>query len=66
VFAPDHQQARLLLPHPCLPFRVRFDIGSIIVKEIALNLRLARLIEKIELISPEIRVIAFDVWVIPT
>jgi hypothetical protein len=63
VLTPDYQQARLLLAHPGLPFRVSVDIGSIAVEEVALNLGLAGLIEKVEFICPEIRVIAFDVGV---
>ena len=46
VLTPDYQQTRLLLAHPCLPFRVGVDIRSIIVEKVALNIGLAGLIEK--------------------
>src|SRR3954469_21786597 len=64
ILAPDHQKAWLFLPHPGLPFRIRVYIRSIVIEQIALNLCLARLIQKIEFISPEIRVIAFHVWIV--
>ena len=65
ILTPDHEQARLLLAHPCLPFGVGVYIGSIIVEQIALNLGLAGLVEKIKFISPEIGVVAFDVGIVP-
>src|SRR6266478_6575158 len=52
VFAPDHQQARLLLAHPSLPLRVGVDVRAVVVEEVALNLGLAGLVEKVEFISP--------------
>jgi len=62
---PDHQQARLLLAHPCLPFRVGIDVGAVVVEEIALNLSLAGLINKIKFVGPEIGVMAFYVGIVP-
>src|ERR1700689_5195313 len=41
VFAPDHEQPRLLLAHPFLPFRIGVDVGSVVVEKIALYLSLA-------------------------
>ena len=38
VLAPNHQQARLLLAHPGLPFWVGVNVRPIIVKQIALDL----------------------------
>ena len=38
LLTPDHQEARLFLAHPCLPFRVGLHIGAIVVKQIALDL----------------------------
>src|ERR1700689_193716 len=64
IFTPDHQQARLLLAHPCLPFRIGVHIGAIVVEEVALNLSLPGLIEKIEFIGPKVRVVAIHVWII--
>src|SRR6266851_3999360 len=64
ILAPDHQQARLLGAHPCLPLRIGVHIGSIVVKQVALNLGLAGLVEKIEFICPEIRVVAFHVRIV--
>src|SRR5208282_2702451 len=64
MLAPDHQQGRLRLAHPRLPFRVSVDIGPIVVKQVALNVRLAGLAEKGKLIGPEIRVVAFEVRIV--
>src|SRR6266851_3498686 len=64
ILAPDHQQARLLGAHPCLPLRIGVHIGSIVVKQVALNLGLAGLVEKIEFICPEIRAVAFHVRIV--
>src|SRR5216683_2965592 len=44
LLAPNHQQARLLLTHPSLPPRIAFDVGAVVVKEVALNLDLTGLI----------------------
>jgi hypothetical protein len=38
-----------------------FDVGAVVLEEVALNLDLAGLIEKREFIRPQIRVIAFHV-----
>src|SRR5215470_18641307 len=59
--APDHQHPRLPLAHPCLPFRVGLQIGSIVVEQLALNVSLAGLLEKGKFVGPEIWVIAF--WI---
>jgi hypothetical protein len=64
LLAPDHQQERLLLAHPCLPLGVILYVRAVAVEEIALNVGLARLLEKIKFIGPEIRVIAFDVGIV--
>ena len=66
VLPPDHEQARLLLAHPRLPSRVGFHVGPIVVKKIALNVGLPRLVEKSELVGPQIGVIAIHVRVVPT
>src|SRR5438094_6806543 len=63
VFAPEDEQPRLLLAHPGLPLGVGVDVGAVVVEEVALNLGLAGLAEKGKLIGPEIRVIAFYVWI---
>src|SRR5439155_15808729 len=64
ILAPDHQQARPLLAHPCLPLRIGLHVGSIVVEQIALNVGLAGLIEKIKFIGPEIGVIAIHVGIV--
>src|SRR6266851_5661789 len=64
ILAPDHQQARLLFAHPCLPLRIGIYVGSIVVKQVALNLGLAGLIEKVKFIGPQIGVVAFHVGII--
>src|SRR5438309_2033150 len=43
ILPPDHQQARLLLAHPCLPPGVGVDVGSVVVEHVALNVGLPRL-----------------------
>ena len=55
---------RLFLAHPCLPLGVGVDVGSVVVEEIALNIGLAWLVEKIKFIRPEIRVVAFHVGIV--
>src|SRR6266478_9889985 len=64
IFTPDHEQAWLLLAHPCLPFWIGVHIGSIVVEQITLNVGLTRLVEKIKLIGPEIGVVAFHVRIV--
>src|SRR5258707_1505453 len=61
---PNHQQARLFLAHPCLPLGIILNIGAVVVEEIALNVRLSWLDEKIIFIGPEIRVVALDVGIV--
>ena len=62
-FSPDHEQAWLLLAHPCLPFRITVHIGSIFVEQVALGLGLFGPAEKMEFIDPEIGDITFHVRV---
>src|SRR5438132_9207947 len=47
--------------HPSLPPGIVFDVGAVVVKEVALNLDLTGLIEKSKFICPQIWVIAFHV-----
>src|SRR3954468_3433441 len=49
--------------HPSLPPGIVFDVGAVVVKEVALNLDLTGLIEKSKFIRPQIRVIAFHVGI---
>src|SRR5580658_6137608 len=63
ILSPDHQQARLLLTHPRLPFLIGVHVGSIVVEQIALNLSLPGLVEKIEFVSPEVGVVALHIRV---
>ena len=42
IFAPDHQQTRLLLAHPRLPLRVGVHVGAIVVEQIGLNVQPGR------------------------
>src|SRR5712692_6824717 len=63
VLAPENEKPRLLLAHPGLPLGVGIDVRAVIVEEIALNVGLAGLAEKGELIRPEIRVIPFHAGV---
>src|ERR1700692_3067785 len=65
ILTPDHQQLRLLLAHPSLPLGVGVDVRAVVVKEVALNVCLVGLVEKGKFIGPEIRVVAFDVGIVP-
>src|SRR5258707_10884684 len=49
--------------HPSLPPGIVFDVGAVVVKEVALNLDLTGLIEKSKFIRPQIGVIAFHVGI---
>src|SRR5580658_10852458 len=53
ILAPDHEQARLLLAHPRLPLWISIDIRAVVVEEVALNLGLARLVQKVKFIGPQ-------------
>src|SRR5580704_16346 len=64
MLAPDHQQARLLLAHPCLPFWVGVHVGTVVVEEVALNLRLPWRIQKCVLIGPKIRIVELNLRII--
>jgi len=55
VLSPNHEESRLRLAHPRLPLGIGFDICAVVVEEIALNVGLAQLIEKGELVRPERR-----------
>src|SRR6266481_5381773 len=44
ILTPDHQQSRLLLSHPSLPFGVTLDVGAVVVEKVALDVGLAGLI----------------------
>src|SRR4029077_5219388 len=64
VLTPNHEETRLSFLHPCLPFRVSVHVGSVVVEQIALNLRLSRLIHEVKLFSAQITIIAIDVWIV--
>src|SRR5579864_4870994 len=64
MLAPDDQQARLLLAHPGLPLGIGVHIGSVIVEKVALDVSLARLIEKGKFIGPKIWVVALHIWIV--
>src|SRR5215472_11657876 len=61
VPAPNNQQAWLLVAHPCLPLWIRIHIAPIVIEEVALDLRLAKLIQKIEFVCSQIRIVLLDV-----
>src|SRR5579871_6932010 len=64
VLSPKHEKSRLSFLHPRLPFGVRVDVSAIVVKQVALDLRLTRTIEKCILIGPEIGVIKFHIRIV--
>src|ERR1700733_662224 len=61
VPTPKHEQWRLMIPQPLLPFWIRFDIVLIVVKQVQLNIRLSRLVEEVIFIDPEVGVVERDV-----
>src|SRR5436190_21803780 len=65
VFAPQDEKPGLRLTHPSLPLGISFNIGTVVVEEVALNVGLARLAEKSKFIGPQIRVIALHVGIAP-
>src|SRR4029077_11893963 len=65
VLTPNHEETRLSFLHPCLPFRVSVHVRSIVVEQIALNLRLSRLIQEVKLVPPQIRIIALHIRIVP-
>src|SRR5438552_1927942 len=65
VFAPEDEKSRLLLAHPSLPFGISIHIRAVVVKKVALNVGLGRLVEKGKFIAPQIRVIAFYIRIVP-
>jgi len=52
IFPPQHQQPRLGLLHPRLPFGIGLDISAVVVEEIALNIRLSGLVKKRIFVGP--------------
>ena len=44
ILTPDHPQPRLRFAHPSLPLGIGVDVRTIVVEEIALNVRLAELV----------------------
>src|SRR5215470_15690455 len=46
VFSPDDEKPGLVLAHPRLPFRVVVHVGSIVVEQVSLNVRLPRLTQE--------------------
>src|SRR6476661_108160 len=65
ILAPNHQQPRLSLAHPCLPLGVGVDVRAVVIEEFALNIHLTRLTKKGKFIGPKIRRVALDVRVAP-
>ncbi|HET8851805.1 MAG TPA: hypothetical protein VFN02_04705, partial [Ktedonobacteraceae bacterium] len=57
-------RGRLGLTHPFLPLRVGSDVGLIIVKQIALDVSLAWLVQVTVFIGPQIRIVALDLGII--
>jgi hypothetical protein len=65
IFAPNHQQPRLLLTNPCLPLRVGVNVRAVVIEKVALNIHLTGLAKKGKFIGPEILVIAFRIRIVP-
>jgi hypothetical protein len=65
VLSPKHEKLRLSFLHPHLPFGVGVYVGSIVVEQVALDLRLAGTIQKREFVGPEIGIIKFHIRIVP-
>src|SRR5271168_4049657 len=61
VLSPDDEGRRLLLTKPRLPFRIRSDVGAVIVEEVGLNVCLAGSREKFIFALPGVRIVTLDV-----
>lgn len=61
VLSPDDEDRRLLLTKPRLPFRIRGDVGAVVVEKVGLNVRLAGSREKFIFALPGVRIVAVDV-----
>src|SRR6202035_3268195 len=64
VLAPDHEQPRLGLAQPRLPRWIRSYVGTIVIKQIGLDIRLSRLVQKVKLIGPQIRIMSLYVRIV--
>ena len=64
MLAPQNQKPGLGLLYPCLPLWIGIDIRAVVIKQIALNLRLPGRIQKGEFIAPKIGVIELDIRII--
>src|SRR5258708_23406393 len=64
VFSPKNEQARLGFTHPFLPFWVGSDVRLVIVKQIALDVSLAWLVQEPEFIGPQIRIVALYLGIV--
>jgi hypothetical protein len=64
VLAPKNQKFWLRLLEPCLPLWISIDIRTVVIEEIALDLRLPWRIQKCVLIGPKIRIIELDLGIV--
>src|SRR5260370_697020 len=64
VHAPKNGEGRLGLAHPLLPLWVGSDVGLVIVKQIALDVGLAWLVQEPEFIGPQIRIVTLYLGIV--
>jgi len=52
VFPPEDEKPGMRFSHPGLPFRIVLNVRSIVVEEVALNIRLPRFAQEREFVRP--------------
>lgn len=63
MLAQDDQKTRLALAHPGLPFPIGLDVRPLVVKEVGLDVRLARGAQEGEFVRPKIRAVELDIGI---
>src|SRR5215472_15324851 len=59
IASPHYEHWRLMIAQPLLPNWIGLEVILIVVKEVDLNVRLARLIQKVIFIGPGVRIDSF-------
>src|SRR5882724_10124071 len=62
ITSPKHQHARLMITKPFLPNRISLQIVLIIKEQIRLDVRLARLVQKVKLVRPGVGINPLRMW----
>src|SRR6266478_6315845 len=62
ITAPENQHGRLMIAKPFLPNRISPQIVLIIKEQIRLDVRLARLVQKVKLVRPGVGINPLRMW----